>query len=129
MRTFYALLSAIILLVACQNSNSQSTQVDAKTFAQLIETKKEAQLIDVRTPEEVSSGYLEGALKFDFQGPNFASEIATLDKSQDYVIYCRSGNRAGGAINFMKQNGFTGTLTNAGSLDEAASATGLPVVR
>jgi rhodanese-related sulfurtransferase len=94
-----------------------------------IEMSTVAAVIDVRTPEEVSSGYLEGALKFDFQGPNFASEIATLDKSQDYVIYCRSGNRAGGAINFMKQNGFTGTLTNAGSLDEAASVTGLPVVR
>jgi phage shock protein E len=88
-----------------------------------------AAVIDVRTPEEVAGGYLEGALKFDFQGPNFASQIATLDKSKDYVIYCRSGNRAGGAINFMKQNGFTGTLTNAGSLDDAASATGLPVVR
>ena len=94
-----------------------------------IEMSTVAAVIDVRTPEEVAGGYLEGALKFDFQGPNFASEIATLDKSQDYVIYCRSGNRAGGAINFMKQNGFTGTLTNAGSLDEAASATGLPVVR
>lgn len=88
-----------------------------------------AAVIDVRTPEEVSAGYLEGALKFDYQGAKFASEIATLDKSKDYVIYCRSGNRAGGAIDFMKQNGFTGTLTNAGSLDEAASATGLPIVR
>jgi rhodanese-related sulfurtransferase len=94
-----------------------------------IEMSTVAAVIDVRTPEEVAGGYLEGALKFDFQGPNFASEIATLDKSKDYVIYCRSGNRAGGAINFMKQSGFTGTLTNAGSLDEAASATGLPVVR
>ena len=94
-----------------------------------VEMSTVAAVIDVRTPQEVSAGYLEGSLKFDFQGANFASEIATLDKSQDYVIYCRSGNRAGGAINFMKQNGFTGTLTNAGSLDEAASATGLPVVR
>jgi len=94
-----------------------------------IEMSTVAAVIDVRTPEEVSAGYLEGSLKFDFQGPNFASQIATLDKSQDYVIYCRSGNRAGGAINFMKQNGFTGKLTNAGSLDEAANATGLAVVR
>jgi phage shock protein E len=88
-----------------------------------------AAVIDVRTPEEVSAGYLEGALKFDFQGPNFATEIATLDKSKDYVIYCRSGNRAGGAIDFMKQNGFTGTLTNAGGLSEASTSTGLPIVQ
>ena len=94
-----------------------------------IEMSTVAAVIDVRTPEEVSAGYLEGSLNFDFQGPNFASEIATLDESKDYVIYCRSGNRAGGAIDFMKANGFTGKLTNAGSLDEASSATGLGVVR
>jgi rhodanese-related sulfurtransferase len=88
-----------------------------------------AAVIDVRTPEEVAGGYLEGALKFDFQGPNFASEIATLDKSKDYVIYCRSGNRAGQAISYMQSNGFTGTLANAGSVADASATTGLPIVQ
>lgn len=97
--------------------------------AEPVDLSTVAAVIDVRTPEEVSAGYLEGSLLYDFQGPNFASEISTLDKSKDYVIYCRSGNRAGGAIDFMKQNGFTGTLTNAGSLSEAQASTGLPVVR
>ena len=121
-KLFKFLVAAVIAVFAVGSlaACSASEQIEMSTVAAVI---------DVRTPEEISSGYLEGALKFDFQGPNFASEIATLDKSKDYVIYCRSGNRAGGAINFMKQNGFTGTLTNAGSLDEAASATGLPVVR
>ncbi len=94
-----------------------------------IDMTKVAAVIDVRTPEEVAGGYLEGALQFDYQGANFASQIATLDKSQNYVIYCRSGNRAGGAIDYMKQNGFTGELTNAGSLSDAASATGLRIIQ
>ena len=123
MSKFFKFLVAAVIAVFAVGS------LTACSASEPIEMSTVAAVIDVRTPEEISSGYLEGALKFDFQGPNFASEIATLDKSQDYVIYCRSGNRAGGAINFMKQNGFTGTLTNAGSLDEAASATGLPVVR
>jgi rhodanese-related sulfurtransferase len=123
MSKFFKFLVAAVIAVFAVGSLSACSTSDP------IEMSTVSAVIDVRTPEEVAGGYLEGALKFDFQGPNFASEIATLDKSQDYVIYCRSGNRAGGAINFMKQNGFTGTLTNAGSLDEAASATGLPVVR
>jgi len=105
------------------------SSLTACSAAEPLDLSTVAAVIDVRTPEEVAGGYLEGALKYDFQGPNFAAEIATLDKSQDYVIYCRSGNRAGGAIDFMKQNGFTGTLTNAGSLSDAASATGLPIVQ
>jgi rhodanese-related sulfurtransferase len=121
-KLFKFIVASIIAIFAFGSLTACST-------AEPVDLSTVAAVIDVRTPEEISSGYLEGALKFDFQGPNFASEIATLDKSKDYVIYCRSGNRAGGAINFMKQNGFTGTLTNAGSLDEAASATGLPVVR
>jgi rhodanese-related sulfurtransferase len=121
-KLFKFIVASIIAVFAFGSLTACST-------AEPVDLSTVAAVIDVRTPEEISSGYLEGALKFDFQGPNFASEIATLDKSKDYVIYCRSGNRAGGAINFMKQNGFTGTLTNAGSLDEAASATGLPVVR
>jgi rhodanese-related sulfurtransferase len=121
-KLFKFIVASIIAIFAFGSLTACST-------AEPVDLSTVAAVIDVRTPEEISSGYLEGALKFDFQGPNFASEIATLDKSKDYVIYCRSGNRAGGAINFMKQNGFTGTLTNAGSLDDAASATGLPVVR
>jgi rhodanese-related sulfurtransferase len=119
---FKFLVAAVIAVFAVGSLTACST-------TEPVEMSTVAAVIDVRTPQEVSAGYLEGSLKFDFQGPNFASEIATLDKSQDYVIYCRSGNRAGGAINFMKQNGFTGTLTNAGSRDDAASAPGLPVVR
>lgn len=123
MNRFFKFVIASIIAVFAFGS------LTACSSSESLDLTSVAAVIDVRTPEEVSAGYLEGALKFDFQGPNFASEVATLDKSKDYVIYCRSGNRAGGAIDFMKQNGFTGTLTNAGSLDEAASTTGLPVVQ
>ena len=93
-----------------------------------IDMKSYAEVIDVRTPEETASGYLDGALLFDINGGNFAEQISTLDKSANYFIYCRSGNRAGGAIDQMKAAGFTGELTNGGSLADAASATGLKIV-
>ena len=88
-----------------------------------------AAVIDVRTPEETSQGYLEGSLLFDIQNPTFMDMLATLDPAADYYIYCRSGNRAGQAIEIMKQAGFTGELVNGGSLANAASQTGLTVVK
>lgn len=87
-----------------------------------------AAVIDVRTPEETSQGYLEGSLLFDIQGPEFMNQLATLDPAADYYIYCRSGNRAGQAIEIMREAGFTGNLVNGGSLANAASATQLEVV-
>ena len=88
-----------------------------------------AAVIDVRTPEETSMGYLEGAQLFDIQNPTFMDMLSTLDPAADYYIYCRSGNRAGQAIDIMKQAGFTGELVNGGSLENAANQTGLSVVK
>ncbi|MDC1395907.1 rhodanese-like domain-containing protein, partial [Bacteroidia bacterium] len=45
-------------------------------------------LIDVRTPDEVASGYIKGAHKFiDINGNSFESEIDKLDKSKTYIMY------------------------------------------
>jgi len=88
-----------------------------------------AAVIDVRTPAEYAGGHLEGALNIDVQGMNFASEVEALDKTADYVIYCRSGNRSGQAISQMQSLGFTGTLTNGGGVDAASQATGLAVIQ
>jgi rhodanese-related sulfurtransferase len=88
-----------------------------------------AAVIDVRTPGETSMGYLEGAQLFDIQNPTFMDMLSTLDPAADYYIYCRSGNRAGQAIDVMKQAGFTGELVNGGSLENAANQTGLTVVK
>ena len=90
---------------------------------------KFAAVIDVRTPEETSLGYLEGAQLFDIQNASFMDNLATLDPAADYYVYCRSGNRAGQAIDVMKQAGFTGELVNGGSLENAANQTGLTVVQ
>jgi rhodanese-related sulfurtransferase len=88
-----------------------------------------AAVIDVRTPGETSAGYLEGAQLFDIQNPTFMDMLSTLDPAADYYIYCRSGNRAGQAIQIMQQAGFTGELVNGGSLENAANQTGLTVVK
>ena len=88
-----------------------------------------AAVIDVRTPEETSLGYLEGAQLFDIQNPTFTDMLSSLDPAADYYIYCRSGNRAGQAIQIMQQAGFTGELVNGGSLENAANQTGLTVVK
>ncbi|MCF8540929.1 MAG: rhodanese-like domain-containing protein [Aurantimicrobium sp.] len=84
-------------------------------------------VIDVRTPEEFDTGHLAGALNINWQGAEFMQAVDVLDKSANYVIYCRSGNRAGQAIDMMTSMGFT-NLTNLGSVEEAAKATGIAVV-
>jgi rhodanese-related sulfurtransferase len=62
-------------------------------------------VIDVRTPEEFAEGHIEGAQLIDFYSDTFAQEIAALDPDEEYLVYCRSGNRSGQTIAFMQQQG------------------------
>jgi rhodanese-related sulfurtransferase len=84
-------------------------------------------VIDVRTPAEFATGHLEGALNIDVQSPDFAAQINELDPDATYFIYCRSGNRSGQAIAQMSNMGFA-NMSNGGSVQEASTSTGIPVV-
>ncbi len=119
-RTIIAAAAGLALvgtLTACSSASAEPVEVGPNTI-----------VLDVRTPEETSAGYLEGAQLLDFNGGEFAAALPTLDPDAEYLVYCRSGNRAGQAIAMMQQQGFE-NVTNLGSLEQAASATGLPVVR
>jgi len=85
-------------------------------------------VIDVRTPGEFATGHLDGAVNVDWQGATFFDEIAQFDPAGTYIISCRSGNRAGQAIDAMTDMGYV-NLTNAGGVSDAAAITDLPVVK
>ncbi len=121
-KLFRFLVATIIALFAVGSLTACSS--DVKVDMSSVEA-----VVDVRTPQEYSDGHLEQSLNIDFQSPNFSSEISRLDSSANYVIYCRSGNRAGKAIEFMKNNGFTGILTNAGAVADASALTGMAIVK
>jgi phage shock protein E len=88
----------------------------------------ETVIIDVRTPTEFAAGHLEGATNIDVQAPDFATRIGQLSPDGTYIVYCKSGNRAGQAITQMTALGFT-DMVNAGSVGDASSATGIAIVR
>lgn len=64
-------------------------------------TQKDVVLIDVRTPEEFVNGHVKGAKNLNFMNENFQQEVAKLDKSKRYYLYCASGNRSGKAMQYF----------------------------
>ncbi len=83
--------------------------------------------IDLRTPAEFAAGHLDGAINIDVQSADFDARVSELDPAGTYFVYCRSGNRSGQAIGRMQSLGFD-DLTNGGSVENASSTTGIPVV-
>ena len=67
--------------------------LEVQTFKDSI-LNKEVQLIDVRTPEEYKTGYIEKAINIDFYSGKFTTEFNKLDKEKPVYIYCRSGSRS-----------------------------------
>lgn len=78
------------------------TSIEAKKLLE----NKEYVFLDVRTLEERALKKINDSLHIDIYDENFENEVLKLDKSKKYVVYCRSGGRSSGAVNFMNSNGF-----------------------
>jgi rhodanese-related sulfurtransferase len=128
-RKEYSLTKLFKLLTAATVALFAVGSLTACAPTEAIDMTTIEQVIDVRTPEEFATGHLDGAVNIDIQNAGFAGEIDALDHAANYVIYCRSGNRAGQAVTYMTDAGFTGKLTNAGGVSDAANATGLAIVQ
>jgi len=64
-------------------------------------------VLDVRTPDEWSSGIIEGATKINFFDKDFDVRAAHLDKTKPVYVYCKSGGRSGKAASKLSAMGYT----------------------
>ena len=66
-------------------------------------------IIDIRTPEEWRSGYIDSANFANIFDQDFISRVNKIqeEKNKPLYIYCRSGNRSKEAMRVLKENGYT----------------------
>ncbi len=99
-----------VLISSCtsgQSSSATKTNLSATEFADKIKELPTAPILDVRTPDEFSKGHLQNALNYDWNGSEFAKQIAALDKSKPVFVYCLSGGRSSAAASKMRSDGYT----------------------
>jgi len=66
-----------------------------------------AQVVDVRTPQEYAEKHIMRAVNIDYNDAKFEGEFVKLDKTKPVYIYCLSGGRSAKAADFAAKNGFT----------------------
>ena len=123
MNKFLKFLIASIVAVFAVSSLTACTEAEPMSASDF------AAVIDVRTVEEWNSGHLDGAVLIGIADADFRDQLSSLDPAADYYIYCRSGNRAGQAIDIMRDMGFTGELVNGGAVANASNQLGIAVVK
>jgi rhodanese-related sulfurtransferase len=85
-------------------------------------------LLDVRTRKEFDAERIAGAVIVDYNSPTFRDQIAKLDRSKSYLVYCRTGNRTNGAVKVMRELGFPNVIVFPGGITKWKEA-GFPTTR
>ncbi|MDH5366556.1 MAG: rhodanese-like domain-containing protein [Cyclobacteriaceae bacterium] len=89
-----------------QSSGQIIERVDNKKFESLLASTKDAQIIDVRTPEEYAGGFIGNATNVNFFDKDFKTKVAEFDKSKPVLLYCQGGGRSGKALKILKEMDF-----------------------
>lgn len=120
------ILISILFLTSCKAKETKSKEAKVNTFKsvsmeeglKLMVSDKNFVLLDVRTPEEFSSGHIPGALQLTNE--TFTKQDAEKilkDKSQTIYVYCRSGRRSKQSSHKLIDFGYTNVIEIGGILD------------
>lgn len=99
------------------NGNDLPLQTDAQTPVKsgsvssqeakaLLAHQKDIVILDIRTPGEWASGYLQGAQLINFYDADFSERLQAMDPAKPYLVYCAVGGRSKEALAMMKKLGF-----------------------
>ncbi len=101
----YLILFVSLFFVTC--GNSQETKFISVTDLKALLSKEKIQLLDIRTPEEISQGSIKTAKFVNLFDANFYQKAsAQLDKSKPVYVYCNTSNRSKSASKILSEKGF-----------------------
>ena len=111
-----AAAALLMLTSACSTGSYAVEKVDAAEAVEIIEAGEHT-VIDVRTPAEFAAGHVDGSENIDVSAGSFEQQVEQLDKDEEYVVYCQSGNRSAQAADTMAELGFTEIVDGGGIVD------------
>ena len=112
-------------LLNCSEANSQVKTMDLDGFVAKIKATPNAQLIDVRTPEEWAQGKIGSSKLISIADPKFLEQASKLDKNKPVCVYCAVGGRSSKASNMLQQAGFKQVYNLSGAGYSGLAAKGV----
>jgi rhodanese-related sulfurtransferase len=79
--------------------------VTVERAMELINEKPSLVILDVRTDGEFRDGHIEGAMNIPVN--ELEGRLGELERDDELLVYCRTGNRSGTAVNILKENGYS----------------------
>ena len=118
MRNFFLTLTIITVLFNCNQTSNLTFQDINSDELELMISKEDLILLDVRTTTEYSNGHLISAVNINYYGDNFDNDIDKLDKSKPIIVYCKSGGRSSKSALKLVEKGFEEIYNLKGGFDQ-----------
>lgn len=119
MKSFYKIfiLFISVSILSCQGQTANSIkEIEPKIFSEKLSATPNAQIVDVRTPQEFKAGHIDNAINNDWFGDNFEINAQKLDKTKPVFVYCKTNNRSAKAAEKLKELGFKTIYNMQGGL-------------
>ncbi|MBF4470392.1 rhodanese-like domain-containing protein [Flavobacterium sp. HJJ] len=100
------IISFIVFSCSGQTSTNVKT-IDVTSYSEKIKATPNAQILDVRTPDEYAKGHIENSDNVDFLSSTFVLKTDKYDKTKPVFVYCKSGGRSAKASAKLAELGFT----------------------
>ena len=101
-------------LMAQKQGYKQISQAQAK---EIMDTRSDFILLDVRTAKEFAAGHIKGAILIPDYEIRLRAEKELPDKDKTILVYCRSGRRSKLAARDLAELGYTDVLEFGGIMD------------
>jgi len=102
--SFYLIL--FFLIGSLGISKAQTANLSPQEFIAKVKDTKDAQLLDVRTPQEWETGKIASSNCINYNDAAFKQQIEKLDKNKPVFVYCAAGGRSSKAAPILQQAGF-----------------------
>jgi phage shock protein E len=112
----FLLLLLLPTIIVAQNNRLSAAEFNRKS------SRKDAIVVDVRTPGEYASGHLPNAVLIDFNQPDFMQKMQQYNTSTELLIYCASGNRSSRALLQLTKAGYSRVYDLTGGIAAWRSA-------
>jgi thioredoxin len=107
MKLKYLYLVLFTFIISSCHSQTAVQTIDVTAYSKKINETPKAQILDVRTPEEYTTGHIENSDNVNWLSDSFALRTDKYDKSKPVFVYCKSGGRSIKAANKLAELGFT----------------------
>jgi len=101
-------------------------EIDVATMTADLANKDNVEIVDIRTPAEVSHGVIPNAKTLPMHLIPLKLDYFNKASGKDIIIYCRTGSRSAQACMFLNQQGVNNVYNLRGGIVSWASS-GQPI--